>query len=82
MGDEKERFTRINCKSSDEPLSRPKTKVRVGSELSEEFLVQVGVGQCFQIFFPTWPIMSLGESYMAHQRYLIRIGYVIVAGIY
>ena len=45
MGDKKERFTRSNCASGDELLSRAKTKVRMGSELSEECLVQVGVHQ-------------------------------------
>ena len=45
MGNEKERCTRSNRKSGDEPLSRTKTKVRVGSELSQEFLEQVGVHQ-------------------------------------
>ena len=43
VGDEKESFTRSNRESGDESLSRAKTKVRVESELSEEFLVQVGV---------------------------------------
>ena len=37
--------TRSNHKSSDESLSRSKNEVRVGSELSQEFLVQVGVHQ-------------------------------------
>ena len=45
MGNEKERLTRSNCKSGEESPSRGKTKVRVGSESSEEFLVQVGVHQ-------------------------------------
>ena len=46
VGNEKERFARSNCKSGDEPLSRDKNESdEVGSELSEEFLVQVGVHQ-------------------------------------
>ena len=45
MGNEKEKFTRSNCKSGDEPLSGGKTKVPVGYESCEEFLVQVGVHQ-------------------------------------
>ena len=39
MGDDKERFTRSNCKSNSElPL-----KLRVSLELSKEFWVQAGV---------------------------------------
>ena len=41
MGNETERFVGSNCRSGDEPLSRGKNER--GSELSEEFLVQVGV---------------------------------------
>ena len=47
VGDEKERFTRSNRNSGDEPHHGAKTKVQVGSELSQEFLVQVGVHQGF-----------------------------------
>ena len=43
MVDEKERFTRSNCKSGDESLHGAKTKVGVESELFEEHVVQVGV---------------------------------------
>ena len=43
VGNKKERFIRSNCKSGDDPLSWGKNKVRVGSELSEEFSVQAGV---------------------------------------
>ena len=44
MGNEKERFTRSNC---DEMSLHhgTKTKVRVGPESCEEFLVQAGVRQ-------------------------------------
>ena len=42
MGNKKEKFTRSNCKSGNEPLSWGKMKIQVGSE---EFLVQVGVHQ-------------------------------------
>ena len=45
MDDEKERFTRSNCKSSDEPLSWSKNKVLMGFESSQEFSVQVGLHQ-------------------------------------
>ena len=45
MGNEKERFVGINCKSGDESLLRSKMKVRVESELFKEFLVTIGVHQ-------------------------------------
>ena len=47
VGNEKERFIRNNCESGDELLSQDKAKVQVGSELSEDFLIQVGAHQGF-----------------------------------
>ena len=45
MGNEKERYSRsIGC-SSDEPVERCKDKVIIGTHLSEEFEVVVGVQQ-------------------------------------
>ena len=41
----KKRFTRSNCESGDKPPSQSKATVRVGSELSEDFLLQVGLHQ-------------------------------------
>ena len=45
MGDEKERFARYNRKSGVSLYHGAKTKVQVGSELSQKFLIQVGVYQ-------------------------------------
>ena len=45
MGNEKERFTEVIVRAVMSLYHGAKTKVRVGSELLEEFLVQVGVHQ-------------------------------------
>ena len=45
MGNEKERLTEVIVRAVMNPYHWAKTKVRVRSELSEEFLVQVGVRQ-------------------------------------
>ena len=47
VGNEKERFTEVIVRVVMSLYHGAKTKVQVGSELSEEFLVQVGVYQGF-----------------------------------